>query len=373
MHFFCTIAITLLGAIPLLILYVKKQQSFWKLRGIRSPPFIFAMGHSLDRFIHKVAASEIFNRFYREAKDDIVGLYFLTKPVALVRSVELVKRIMISDFDHFISRGVYYNEKDDPVSAHLFSLSGSKWRKLRTKLSPTFTSGKMKMMFPIIVDIAKKFAETFAEETVAHPNGFEIKQLTSRFTTDVIGNCAFGIECNSLKEPKNNAYSLVNEKAFRRPMWKIVVLHLAQSFPEMARRLRVQSTSKELNEFYSNMVRATLENRRKDPGTRNDFMNTLLQMHDNPRTEQERVTFNEIVAQSFLFFLAGFETSSSTMMFALHELAMNPEVQEKTVEHIKTVLQRHNNELTYECLQEMDFLEQVVNGELFNFICGQII
>lgn len=106
-----------------------------------------------------------------------------------------------------------------------------------------------------------------------------------------------------------------------------------------------------------------MENRRKDPQPRNDFMNLLLQMHDNPSTEAERMTFNEIVAQSFLFFIAGFETSSSTMQFALYELARNPEIQEEAVVHIRTVLAKHNNEFTYECMQDLDFLHRIIQGE----------
>lgn len=355
------IIVSLLG---LLVWYVKKKQSFWADHGISSPPFKFGVGHSMDRLTSSVSVGEVNRKYYEDSKEDIVGLYFFTRPATMIRNMDLLKRVMISDFDHFMSRGVYYNEKDDPVSAHMFSLSGSKWKTLRTKLTPTFTSGKMKLMFPIIVDISKRFAETCGEAALADPEGFEIKKLTSLFTTDVIGNCAFGIECNSLKEPDNNAFRLANDKVFHRPLWKIAVLHFAQNFPDMARRMGVCSSNEGLNEFYMDLVRSSMENRRKNPQPRNDFMNLLLQMHDNPATEAERMTFNEIVAQSFLFFIAGFETSSSTMQFALYELARNPEIQEEAVVHIRTVLARHNNEFTYECMQELDFLHRIIQGEL---------
>lgn len=358
-----TVLLLPLSLLGLFVWFVRRKQSFWTDRGIKSPPFKFCVGHSYDRFVATVPAGEIFRKYYQQSKEDIIGLYFFLEPATVIRSMDLLKRIMVSDFDHFMSRGVYYNEKDDPVSAHLFSLSGTKWRQLRNKLTPTFTSGKMKMMLPIIIAISRRFQETIAGEALMHPEGLEIKKLTSRFTTDVIGNCAFGIECNSLKEPENNAYRLINEGALSRPFWKFVVLHFAQNYPELARKLGIRSLSKEINDFYDNLVKGALENRRTDATPRNDFLNILLQMHENPKDESERLTFNEISAQCFLFFIAGFETSSTTMMFALYELAKNPEIQEAAVVHIESVLEKHGNELSYECLSELDFLERIIQGE----------
>lgn len=73
---------------------------------------------------------------------------------------------------------------------------------------------------------------------------------------------------------------------------------------------------------------------------------------------------DEIVAQSFLFFIAGFETSSTTATFAFLELAMNPEIQEKLRNEIKSVLDKHNNEITYDSLKEMTYMGQVIDGKL---------
>lgn len=77
------------------------------------------------------------------------------------------------------------------------------------------------------------------------------------------------------------------------------------------------------------------------------------------------ITFEVAAAQAFVFFAAGFETSSTTMQFALYELALNPELQRKLQNEIDTVLAKHDNKVTYEAVQEMEYLDCVVNGKSF--------
>lgn len=79
-------------------------------------------------------------------------------------------------------------------------MAGTKWRNLRVKLTPTFTSGKMKMMFPTMVKCGEELQE-FLKSSAEKEETVEVKDILARFTTDNISSCAFGIQTNSLKNP----------------------------------------------------------------------------------------------------------------------------------------------------------------------------
>ena len=73
-----------------------------------------------------------------------------------------------------------------------------------------------------------------------------------------------------------------------------------------------------------------------------------------------------IVAQTFLFFVAGYETSSTALSFCLLELAINPEIQQCLSIEIDMTLEKCRGSVTYDAIQSMSYLDKVVNGESFD-------
>ncbi|KDQ65278.1 cytochrome P450 9e2-like [Zootermopsis nevadensis] len=72
---------------------------------------------------------------------------------------------------------------------------------------------------------------------------------------------------------------------------------------------------------------------------------------------------DDIAAQALLFFLSGFDTTSTLLCFASHQMAVHPEIQTKLQEEIDETLHEHGGKLTYEALQGMKYLDMVVSGE----------
>lgn len=75
-----------------------------------------------------------------------------------------------------------------------------------------------------------------------------------------------------------------------------------------------------------------------------------------------------MAAQCFIFFAAGFETSSAAATFALYELALHQDIQDKVRDEMETAIKKYNGELTYEGMNEMVYMKQIMDGKFNEFI-----
>lgn len=177
-----------LTVLALLLYYIiKRRYSFWQRHGVPfvKPTFPFGNLKGVGKEFH---FCEVAIKFYNENKhrSPFVGIYFFLSPVVLLTDLDLVKSVMAKDFSVFHERRFYHNEKDDPLSAHLFAIDGTKWKNLRTKLTPTFTSGKMKFMFGTVLEIGERLSErlnAIVNESANQCVEIEMKNYWARYTT----------------------------------------------------------------------------------------------------------------------------------------------------------------------------------------------
>lgn len=343
--------------------YYRWVYGHWKRRGI---PYIepsFPFGNFENPVKRKRAIGYLFKDLHDELKakgHKYGGIYTFAKPSLLIIDPEIVRSILTKNFQHFTDRGLYYNEKIDPLSGHLFLLGGIKWRNLRIKLSPTFTSGKMKMMFAIMAECSNQLVGKVEHHAKEH-TPVDIKETLACFTTDVIGSCAFGLECNSFKD-EDSAFRKYGKKLFNPTPAQVAKTAFVFSFPKLANFFNIKQMTTDTENFYINMVKDTVQYREKTKFTRNDFMQLLINLK-NEEGNGNNLTINEIAAQAFVFFIAGFETSSTAMTFCLYELANHPDIQEKVREEVIHVLKQHKGVVSYEAIQDMKYLAQVLDGK----------
>lgn len=356
----------LLGLIGFLFVYLWRHMHYWQNMGIPCEEPHLLMGNMVGART-KISFNEVFQRYYKKFRGSgpFVGFYSFTRPVAFILEPFLVKLILIKEFSNFTDRGFFSNPKDDPLSGRLVLLDGHKWKSMRNKLSSTFTSGKIKFMFPTVVKVCQEFIDVFGDMT-EKSSIVEVKELLARFTTDVIGTCAFGIECSSLKDPEAE-FRVMGRQSLSKFRHGTFGMAFLTSFPNLARRLHMKMTPDHIEEFFLRIVKETVDFREKNNIRRNDFMDQLIDLKNNRLMKTETgestsLTIEEVTAQAYVFFNAGFETSSTTMGFALYELAQNEDIQQRLRDECNAVLAENNGELTYEVLQKMIYLNQVIAG-----------
>lgn len=310
-----------------------------------------------------------------------------------VRDPEAFKIIAIKGFDHFEDRRGFFNEEvEDLWGKSLFSLKGEKWRHMRATLSPAFTGSKMRQMFDLITECSEGIVKHFMKRV---ENGekidVEMKDVFSRYTNDVIATCAFGIKINSFDDPENSFYTNGKKLMDFGSVKNGIRFFIGFALPKVARMFDIRFFDKIISNIFKSIILDTMDVRQKNNIYRPDMINMLMQVRDGTLQDQiddktketedgfatveessvgkatvnRKWSENEIVAQCLLFFLAGFDTSSSVLMFAAHALVANPDVQQKLYEEIEETNQRLDGKrITYDVIQKMNYLDQVISETL---------
>ncbi|EEB11225.1 cytochrome P-450, putative [Pediculus humanus corporis] len=343
--------------------FYKKNFNYWKNKNVKMTNPWFPLGDISRAGFYKnigIVMKEIYDKFPGEKFN---GCWVFYRPHLMIRDPELIKTIFVKDFNYFRDRGLYFNEKTDPLSANLFFMGGNKWRSLRTKLTSNFSSGKMKKMFENMHEKSlelQKSVKDFAEKDKI----IEPKYFTVRYTHDVAATCLLGFQAKCLTN-NDSILPYVGHKVFEDTWTNIIKIAVSVFVPDIGTLFRIKITPKDVTNFFFNTVKDVMEFREsqnKDGGF-NDFMQTLVKLKKEGYTEYEDVK-DYALAQAFIFWMGAFESSASTMQFALYEMSLNNLIQEKARQEVKSVLKKFNGQLTYESLPYMEYLGRVVDETL---------
>lgn len=342
-------------------LYVWRAYKFWEINGVQSIESKFPWG--MEKPKNREHMCHTFNRYYTnfKAKEQLIGMYFFLQPVALITNVSLVKQIFVTDFQYFTSREFYYNEKYDPLSVHLISIEGDRWKPMRTKLTPAFTPNKMKMLYPLINNICSEFKCTI-DKLLKVNEVINVQDLMMLYTTEFISSTCFGIETNSLNDP-NSDFRRYGGRALLEAQDIVFKAILVRNFKSIARFFGYRAISPDVSDFFLTIVKETVIYREKNNIKRNDLLDVLIKLKNDINNEQE-FGIKQIAAQCFAFFVGGTETSARTMSFALYELSQpkNKHMQERARDEINRVMNKYNNQLTSEASDELIYLDQIIKG-----------
>jgi len=283
------LAVCVLAAV---YVYFKVSFNYWKKRNVPYAKPTFPFGNLGDMVFLKASIGQLLQNIYKELDGEKYGgIYMLTKPGFIFRDPDIIKNILVKDFSSFHDRGFYMDEEFEPLTGHLFVLPGKRWRNLRVKLSPTFTSGKMKMMFQTLVDCGIELGYIL-EKSASDEGIIEIKDILARYSTDVISSCAFGIQCNCLKNP-DAEFRQWGRKAFAPSVRNSILQFVAITVPSLLSVLKLRLLDPSISKYFRNMVQETVNYRERNNITRNDFMQLLIQIKNKVKLDEDNESLEQ--------------------------------------------------------------------------------
>ncbi|XP_070824233.1 cytochrome P450 3A27-like [Chaetodon trifascialis] len=350
--------------LTLIAVYGYAPYGFFKKIGIRGPKPLPFIGTFLEyrKGIHNFD-TECFQKYGR-----LWGLYDGRLPVMAIMDTAIIKTILIKE-----CYSVFTNRRDfglnGPLRDSVSIVEDEEWKRIRSILSPSFTSGRLKEMYTIMLQHSNSLIQSLHKK-VKENDVITIKDVFGPYSMDVVTSTAFSVDIDSINRPSDpfveNIKKMVNFN-FLNPLLVITVL-----FPFMEPvfdKMNFSFFPAGVMEFFYKFLETIKSDRQKNQHkNRVDFMQLMVdsQVSENDKDHTGSIkglTDNEILSQAMLFIFAGYETSSSTMAFVAHNLATNPHTQKILQDEIDKTFPEKGPP-TYEALMQMEYLEMVINESM---------
>ncbi|KAL6482518.1 hypothetical protein MHYP_G00105980 [Metynnis hypsauchen] len=349
--------------ITLSLLYAYRSKSVLRRLGIPGPKPIPVFG-TMFRYTKgsHVLDMECYRKYGR-----VWGLYDVRQPVICVMDKDLIKAVMVKE-----CYSLFTNRRDFPINGELYDaltvVKDDDWKRIRSVLSPSFTSGRLKEMFGIM----KMHSSTLLKnlQKIAEQGGtVQVKEVFGPYTMDVVTSTAFSVDIDSLNNP--NDPFVTNVKKLSLNISRLVFF-IAALFPfaiPLLEKMNLSLFPPSVTKFFFTVLqRIKAERQDKNYKSRVDFLQLMI---DSQRTDtgedgkqtNKGLSDHEILSQAMVFIFAGYETSSSTLSFFFYNLATNPEILKKLQEEVDRTFP-NEAPVQYDALMNMDYLDATLNESM---------
>ncbi|XP_051573321.1 cytochrome P450 3A30-like [Myxocyprinus asiaticus] len=299
------------------------------------------------------------------------GIFDGRLPILMVNDLEMIKAIMVKEcYSTFTNRRDTNAELAGPFADGISVVKDERWRRIRGTLSPYFTSGRLKEIFPIAETHADRFIQNMTKRDQEQP--VKIKDAVAPYSLDVVTSSSFSIDIDSINNTDDPFVANI-KKFFKFNLFSPLLL-LLTLFPSAAKplgKIGISVFSRSSVDYFYSILRKIKDEHSKESNGRVDFLQLMIQSQiadtqaENTTNDQplKGLTDHEILSQSFIFILGGYETTSTTLTFLLYNLATNPDCLQKLVEEIDANFP-HNTPVTYDALMKMDYLEMAINESM---------
>ncbi|XP_078001010.1 cytochrome P450 3A29-like [Glandiceps talaboti] len=384
---FSTTIPLVVAVIFLLYLYATWTFSTFKKLGIPGPKPLPLVGNMFELISNGMAKKDV---EWTKKYGKLFGIFEGRSPLIVVSDPEMVKQICVKKSSSFYNKRRLPLESK-PLDSALNNLIDGHWKKTRNTLTPAFSASKMKLMSPLIsvcADIMQKNLDKLCKEGTI----IQCKDVFGCFVVDSVGSAGFGVSVNSQEHPKHPFVENA-KKAFSGGLLNpaILIMFFCPPLVPVLNWLKIGIVPRSILNYFVNLMEETINVRMVDKNAtkRTDLLQLMMNAHDvyeefiknNEQEEDENgvklvkdgrsdtcdihkgFTNEEMLAQSLLFFLAGYETTSTLMSFAAYCLATNHDIQVKLQAEIDEVMANYDTP-NYEAVSKMPYLDMVISETL---------
>jgi len=245
-----------------------------------------------------------------------LDLYMLNQP-------ELVRRVLVDEPDRYPKHPMLHEALKPLLGDSVFTTHGAVWQRQRALLNHAFTATHVNRVRPHM----QQAADAMRRRLDRHPDGtvVDVDPEMTHVTADIILRTLLSRSIDS--DAAQRVYSAFTEFQALAPRLMLpAVFGLRWLTPFWLKR-RSQDRARAIRLLLSDMIRPRVEARRS--GERLETADLLELLMDGGEEGQPGFEFEELVDQVAMLFLAGHETSATTMSWALHLLAHSPDVQDR--------------------------------------------
>lgn len=273
----------------------------------------------------------------------------------VVNDPKEVRKIMVDNVKEFPKSDMLHELLKPLLGVSIFTTNGEVWKKQRELLRPSFEMTRISKVFDLMSNAAADMMERFRK----YPNGsiVEVDEHMTFVTADVIFRTIMSAKLDEIKGKEIlHAFVTFQEETARTAIRKFFCLPdwLSNILGENKRMKAGAVIRKSL----SDIIKPRYDSYKND--NYSDILASLL--HTVDASSGERFSFEEILDQVSMLFLAGHETTASSLTWTLYCLSLDQDAQQKAYNEIISI--NKDGKFSISDIKEMKYLTNVFKEAL---------